>query len=97
MGTPGGPTRDRSDGSWLRVARRPFEATSVAPAWVGLWIAVALVVLHAAYDVVFLAARGVRPFWESDLWWTQLVNAALIGYLAAAQAIARRGVARDLA
>lgn len=94
-------SRDRSPPSWLGVALRPFEASSVAPAWIGLWIAVGYLLAHGAFDALFLAIWGFppgeSPVWQSDLWWTDLVNAALIGYLPAAQAIARRGVARDLA
>ena len=82
-------------------SRRPFAASSSGLAWVGLSIAVGYLLLHAAFDALFLAVWGFPPgelpFWQSDGSWTDLVNAAMIGYLPAAQAMARRGVERDLA
>ena len=100
MGDSEARPRNRLDWSWLGVVLRPFEASSIGPAWVGLWIAVAYLILHVAFDALFPifcnAPPGGLPMWKSDLWWTDLVNATLIGYLPAAQAIARRGIARDL-
>jgi hypothetical protein len=64
-------------------------------------IAVGYLLLHAAFDGIVSAIWGFPPgelpLWQRDQWWTDFVNAALIGYLPAAQAIARRGVVRDLA
>jgi hypothetical protein len=66
-----------------------------------LSIAVGYLLLHAAFDALVLAIWGFLPgelpWWQSDQRWTDFVNAAVIGYLPAAQAIARRGVVRDLA
>lgn len=80
--------------------RRPFEASPIAPAWLGLGLALGYLLLHAAFDAGVLLLQGFGPgqlpLWQSDLWWTDVVNAAMIGYLPAAQAIGRRGVARDL-
>ena len=77
--------RDGSGWSWRSVSLRPFEKTAS----------------RLAFDALVLAVWGFppgeQPFWQSDEGWTDLVNAALIGYLPAAQAIARRGVGRDLA
>jgi hypothetical protein len=67
----------------------------------GFSMAVAYLLLHAGFDALFLAVwgfpSGEQPLWQSDQRWTDCVNAALIGYLPAAQAIARRGAVRDLA
>ena len=56
---------------------------------------------NGAFDAAFVALGsfppGASPMWANDPWWTDIVNAAMIGYLPAARAIARRGVARDLA
>jgi hypothetical protein len=66
-----------------------------------LSLAVGYLLLHAAFDMLFLVVWGLSPgelpWWQRADWWTDCLNAALIGYLPAAQAIARRGVARDLA
>ena len=79
---------------------RPFETSSIGLAGVGLSIAVGYLLLHATFDALFLAVwgfpAGEQPFWRDDQAWTDFVNAALIGYLPAALAIARRGVMRDL-
>jgi hypothetical protein len=80
---------------------RPLETSSGRLACVGLSIALGYLVLHAAFDAFVLAVWGFSPgelpLWRSDQWWTDIVNAALLGYLPAAQAIARRGVLQDLA
>jgi hypothetical protein len=69
-------------------------------ACVGFSIAVGYLLLHAAFDGFVLAVWGFPPgelpFWQNDQWWIDIVNAVMIGYLPAAQAIARRGVVRDL-
>jgi hypothetical protein len=84
----------------LDLTLRPFHASSSAPAWIGLAIALGYLLLHVVFDALFQAVGGfpasTLPIWRSDIWWTDVVNAALVGYLPAAQAIARRGVARDL-
>lgn len=84
-----------------RFSLRPFETSSIGLAGVGLSIAVGYLLLHATFDALFLAVwgfpEGEQPFWRDDQAWTDFVNAALIGYLPAALAIARRGVMRDLA
>jgi hypothetical protein len=79
----------------------PLEMSSIGLAGIGLAIAVGYLLLHVAFDAVFITIWGFPlgelPLWRSDQWWTDFVNAALIGYLPAAQAMARRDVARDLA
>jgi hypothetical protein len=75
--------------------------SSIGLVCIGLAIAVGYLLLHVAFDAVVMALwgfpSGELPLWQNDQWWTDFVNAALIGYLPAAQAMARRDVARDLA
>ena len=79
---------------------RRIEISTVRVLGVGFSIAVGYLMLHAAFDGVILAVWGFPPgelpIWLNDQWWTDIVNAALIGYLPAAQAITRHGVLRDL-
>jgi hypothetical protein len=86
---------------WRRFWPRPFEASVGTLVGLGVVLAIAYLLLHAAFDGLVLSIwgfpRAEQPFWQSNQWLTEIVNAALIGYLPAAQAIARRGVARDLA
>ena len=64
----------------------------------GLSIAVGYLLLHTAFDALFLEVSSAElPWWQADQWWTDCLNAAMLGYLPAAQALARRGVVRDLA
>jgi len=97
MGLPDSPTSNPP--RWGRALRR-FESTSIGPIWIGLSIAIAYLIFHGAYDAAVVAIwgfpPGFSPIWMSEQWWTDCVNAALIGYGPAAQAIARRGVMRDL-
>jgi hypothetical protein len=69
-------------------------------ACVGLAIAVSYLLLHTAFDALFLQvwrfSPAELPWWQADDWWSDCLNGVLIGYLPAAQAIARGGVARDL-
>ena len=94
-------TKDAAASSRRDVALRRLETSSIGLACVGLSIAAGYMLLHAAFDALFLTVwsfpPGELPFWQKDAWWTDVVNAVLIGYLPAAQAIARRGVVRDLA
>lgn len=73
---------------------------SIEPVWLGFGLAVGYLVSHWVFDGLFLLIWGfpdtVQPAWRNDLWWTDLVNAALIGYVPAALRIARRGIVRDL-
>ena len=87
--------------SWRGVSLWLLETSPVGLACVGLSIAVGYLLLHAAFDALVPAIWGFPPgelpWWQSDQRWTDFVNAAVIGYLPAAQEIARRGVVRDLA
>jgi len=71
------------------------------PGLIGVCIALGYLLLHSAFDAVVLAVwgfpSGEQPWWQNEKWWTDLVNAALIDYLPVALAIAKQGVARDLA
>lgn len=94
-------TKDESAASWRGFSLMPLEMSSIGLACIGLAIAAGYLLLHVAFDAVVLALwgfpSGELPLWQSDQWWTDFVNAALIGYLPAAQGMARRDVARDLA
>jgi hypothetical protein len=80
--------------------RRAITTSSTGLACLGLAIAVGYLLLHAAFDALVLVVwgfpAGQLPVWQSDLAWYDFVNAVIIGYLPAAQAIARRSVVRDL-
>ena len=71
-----------------------------APLWLGLAITIGFLLLRCAFDGLFLATwgfpDGIEPLWRSDVWWPEIVNAALMGYIPAVLLIARRGVDRDL-
>jgi hypothetical protein len=73
---------------------------SIEPVWLGFGLAVGYLVSHWVFDGLFLLVGAfpdtLQPAWRNDLWWTDLVNAAQIGFLPAALRIARRGIARDL-
>jgi len=101
MGDLNASTKDESASSWHGFSRRPFETSSLRLIGLGLSIAVGYLLLHLAFDAVVLAVWGFPagevPLWQNDQWWTDLVNAALIGYLPAAKAMARRDVVQDLA
>jgi len=80
---------------------RWLEATGTwAPFWLGLIIVVTYLLIRCGFDGFFMAIwgfpQGVNPLWLSETWWTQFVNALLLGYIAAVLMIARRGVEGDL-
>lgn len=66
----------------------------------GVCIAIGYLVVHCVFDLFFLVSwgfpAGFEPAWRSDRWWSDFINAVLIGYLPAALAFSKRGVARDL-
>lgn len=69
-------------------------------AGLGLCVALGYLAFHWIFDGLFLALvgfpHGVQPAWRNDLWWTDFVNAALIGYIPAALRIGQRNSVRDL-
>ncbi len=71
-----------------------------APVWLGIAITIGFLLLRCAFDGFFLVTwgfpHGFSPFWLSDIWWSELVNAALLGYVPAVLVIAHRGINRDL-
>jgi hypothetical protein len=70
-----------------------------APIWLACSIVTGYLLIRCAVDGIFLATLGlpdgVDPFWRSDLWWAEVVNAVLMGYVPAVLVIARRGIGRD--
>ncbi len=74
---------------------------SISPVGLGVGLALGYLACHWAFDGLFLLAWGfpdtAQPAWRNDRWWSDLVNAALIGYVPAALRAARLGVVRDLA
>jgi hypothetical protein len=73
---------------------------SSAPYWLWLAVTVGLLLIRCTFDAIFLATwgfpEGTVPLWLSDVWWSELVNAGLIGFVPAALVIAHRGIERDL-
>ena len=96
MGEATTPFRTR----WFAGFTQPVEANTGALVWTGVSIALGYFAIHCAFDALFMVTwgfpQGAVPAWRIDLVWTDLVNAALIGYLPAALAISQRGIARDL-
>jgi len=73
---------------------------SAPPIRLGIAIFVAYLVCHWTFDGVVELFWGFpateQPAWRSDLWWPDLVNAALIGFIPAALRFTRIGIERDL-
>ena len=71
-----------------------------ASLWLGLSITTGMLLLRFVFDGIFLTTLGFpdgfKPIWQSDIWWPEIVNATLMGYIPAVILIARRGVDRDL-
>jgi hypothetical protein len=71
-----------------------------APYWLGLFVAIGFLLVRCVFDAVFLAIwgfpEGSYPLWRSSVWWPELVNAILLGYIPAVILIAHRGIDRDL-
>lgn len=69
------------------------------PLWLWGVITLAYILALCAYDGVVLAvggfAQGSFPLWQSGLWWTEIVNGALLGFIPAALVYARRGIEAD--
>jgi hypothetical protein len=83
--------------AWIRTLE---EKGTWAPFWLGLGIFLGYLVVRGAFDGLFLVSWGfpvgTDPLWRSDSFWTELVNAALLGYIPAVLLMAHRGVSRDL-
>jgi hypothetical protein len=73
---------------------------SIPPVWLGIGLAVGYLLSHWVFDSLFLLFWGfpdtMQPAWRNDQWWTDLINAALIGYVPVALRIGRHGIAQDL-
>ena len=71
-----------------------------APLWLGIVVVAGVLLIRCVIDGLFLTTwgfpDGVSPLWRSDLWWPEIVNAVLLGYIPAALVISRRGIGRDL-
>ncbi len=75
----------------------PFEASSQPPWVVGLGITAVVFVVSICFRVL----RGMDSYGPGDAlinpyFWTEGLNSVIIGYVATAHAIQRRGVLRDL-
>ncbi len=72
----------------------------MSPIGLGIAISVAYLVCHWVFDGVFDLVWGFadneQPAWRSELWWADLVNAAMMGFVPAALRSARSGIERDL-
>ncbi len=73
---------------------------SAPPIGLGIAISGAYLVCHWVFDGVFDLVWGFpdndQPAWRSELWWADLVNAAMMGFVPAALRFARSGIERDL-
>jgi len=73
---------------------------SIRPVWLGIGLALGYLSAHWLFDGLVLLVWGfpdaVQPAWRNDLWWTDLINAAILGYLPAAVLNLRRGIVHDL-
>ena len=71
-----------------------------APIGLGLSVAIGYLLIRCSFDGFFLLTWGFpagnSPWWQSDIWWPELVNATLIGYVPAVLLIANRGIDGDL-
>jgi len=77
----------------------PIEDTgSLAPFWLGLSIVIGYLLIRCVFDGMVLAIwefpPGTYPLWQG-VWWPEVVNATLVGFVPAALLIARRGIDRD--
>jgi hypothetical protein len=79
---------------------RPFEAAPLAPAWVGVGILLAFLVVWLTVHNLAGVMKGLtingQPYWKTPFWWIVIVNAALVAYIPTALAYSRRGMLRDL-
>jgi hypothetical protein len=76
------------------------DGRDLTPILLGLSIAIGVLLIRCAFDGFFLITWGFpddfKPIWRSSIWWPEIVNAILIGYIPAVLAITRRGIDRDL-
>jgi len=84
----------------MNLRARIDDSGKWGPLWLGLLIVVGYLSARVAHDALFVATvgfpAGFYPFWQSRLWWPELVNALQLGFIPAALMMARRGIARDL-
>jgi hypothetical protein len=77
---------------------RPFQASKLAPAWLGLGFAVAWVLVvglvNLAADIVI--GPTALPFGPTRFTWNIIVNAALLGFILAGHAYLYLGAISDL-
>jgi len=66
----------------------------------GISIACGFLLARCAFDGIFMVTWGFppgsAPLWQTGIWWPEIVNATLLGYMPAALVNARRGVEIDL-
>lgn len=82
-----------------RWSTRIEDTGAWAPVWLGLCIVIGYLLIRFAFDGIYLVIwgfpTGVYPLWQG-VWWPEIVNAILVGYVPAALMIARRGIDRDI-
>ncbi len=70
----------------------------MAPFWLGLSIVIGYLLIRCVFDGMVLAIwefpPGAHALWQG-VWWPEVVNATLVGFVPAALLIARRGIDRD--
>jgi hypothetical protein len=71
-----------------------------APFWLGFIVTLGFLLLRCVFDLLFLLSggfpEGSYPLWQSDVWWPEIVNATMLGYIPAAFVVTRQGFDRDL-
>lgn len=86
-----------TEAPWIR---RLKKGGSWNPFWLGLTIAIGFLLIRCGFDALSLVTvgfpEGSYPLWRSDTWWSELINAALIGFVPAALLFARHGIDSDL-
>jgi len=79
---------------------RLADPSKWVPFYLGFLITISYLLLRCALDCIFLFTIGFpfdyQPLWLDINWWTEIVNAILIGYIPASLVVARRGINRDL-
>ena len=71
-----------------------------APLWLGLGVVAVYLLVRCLLDGIFLITAelpaGFEPLWRNSLWWAEIVNAVLLGYIPAALLFAYRRTELDL-
>jgi hypothetical protein len=77
---------------------RPFETSKLAPAWLGLGVAISWMLIYALAHTAahFIVGPAPLPFGPARFAWNIVVNASLLGLILAGQAYLHLGAVSDL-